>query len=92
MVLARKGWDHETIVRTMLSWANEAAEAAWAWAQEEERRTAVVKVCGCGREYTEHEWRLLAVVGEMRDEVEAIELRNCAECGSTISQPLKEEP
>ena len=43
------------------------------------RRTTVVKRCGCGREYTPAEWRSLSLCGTMN----AIELRNCV-CGSTV--------
>ncbi len=44
----------------------------------------VHKACACGRTFTAHEWSLLVLVGEMVDEVESIELRNCP-CGSTIA-------
>ncbi len=43
------------------------------------------KVCTCcGQTITEAEWRLLAYVGQMVDEVETLELRNC-HCASTIA-------
>ena len=45
------------------------------------------KRCGCGRAYSCHEWELLIKIGEMVDDVESIELRNCP-CGSTIAQVI----
>lgn len=43
--------------------------------------------CGCGRTFSAHEWALLACIGNMVDDFDAIELRNCP-CGSTISAPF----
>ena len=40
MVLARKGWDHETVMRTMTSWAADAAIKANDWADREDAATA----------------------------------------------------
>lgn len=47
------------------------------------------KKCGCGRSFDEHEWKILTFIGRMVDEVEGLELRNCA-CGSTIAQTIHE--
>jgi hypothetical protein len=97
MTLARRGCDHETIVRTMLSWASEASEAAWSRAHEKDAMSddpglglvdAWPKACACGRSYTEHEWRLLQFIGEMVDEETSLKMRNCA-CGSTIAQEIE---
>jgi len=44
----------------------------------------LVKVCGCGRTFSAHEWSLLHCLGSMVDEEGTIELRNCP-CGSTIA-------
>jgi hypothetical protein len=45
------------------------------------------KRCGvCGRIYTEAEWRALPWCGDQGDEVETIELRDCARsCGNTLA-------
>jgi hypothetical protein len=43
-----------------------------------------MKRCGCGCEYTPEQWQALPYVGVMRDDVEALELRNCV-CGSTLA-------
>lgn len=42
------------------------------------------KRCGCGASYTTLTWQRLPFVGTMEDDVETIELRNCA-CGSTLA-------
>jgi hypothetical protein len=42
------------------------------------------KICPCGCAYTEHEWKMLLLIGTMVDEVEAIELRNC-KCDTTLA-------
>jgi len=42
------------------------------------------KQCGCGRQYDSGEWKLLPYVGEIDDEVERLELRNCS-CKSTLA-------
>lgn len=44
----------------------------------------VVKTCGCGRRYTDAEWKQLKLVGVQDDGVERIELRSCT-CRSTIA-------
>jgi hypothetical protein len=43
-----------------------------------------LKICACGRHYAADEWDRLPYVGVMRDAVEAVELRNCDGCASTI--------
>lgn len=48
------------------------------------KRGVIVKACGCGRTFTEHEWSLLKSLGPMVDPEFTIELRNCP-CGSTIA-------
>ena len=48
----------------------------------------VPKVCACGISYDAHMWACLAYVGHMTDEVEALELRNCSGCGSTLAVEL----
>lgn len=50
----------------------------------------IVATCGCGREYTLPQWEALEYVGEMGDEVEKLELRNC-HCRSTIARPIENE-
>jgi hypothetical protein len=50
-----------------------------------------MKTCGCGRNYSAAEWKLLPYVGRQDDEVEHIELRNCP-CGSTIGLVLWTNP
>lgn len=47
-----------------------------------------IKVCRCGRDYTEASWAQLARVGLMSDgEGGSLTLRNCA-CGSTLAVPF----
>lgn len=48
---------------------------------------AETKVCGCGIAHDHIGWSALPVAGVMRDDVEALELRNCP-CGSTIAVQL----
>lgn len=48
------------------------------------------KKCGCGIVYDRAAWVKLLHVGDMVDEVEAIQLRNCT-CGSTIAIILDEK-
>ena len=43
------------------------------------------KRCSCGYTYTRYDWQRLQLVGVMRDEFEALELRNCSECSSTMA-------
>ena len=45
------------------------------------------KACGCGLSYDVAAWSALPLVGVQRDEVEALEMRNCA-CGSTLAVSL----
>lgn len=44
----------------------------------------MIKRCRCGRGYDANAWSRLELVGDMKDEVEHLEMRNC-ECGSTIA-------
>ena len=44
----------------------------------------MTKTCGCGKQYSSGEWKLLPYVGVHEDEVERLELRNCG-CGSTLA-------
>jgi hypothetical protein len=44
----------------------------------------IVKVCGCGRQYTFETWKGLPLVGYHTDEVEILEFRNC-KCRSTLA-------
>ena len=44
----------------------------------------VFKRCGCGIAYTREGWEHLHFVGHYADDVETLEMRNCA-CGSTIT-------
>jgi hypothetical protein len=47
-----------------------------------------IKVCRCGRDFTEATWAQLARVGLMSDgEGGCLSLRNCA-CGSTLAVPF----
>jgi len=46
-----------------------------------------IKECACGRVFTADEWGLLEYVGEIVDDVESLELRNCI-CGSTLAVEL----
>jgi two-component system cell cycle response regulator DivK len=48
--------------------------------------TAIVKQCGCGREYTRDQWVALGLCGRMHvpGSAIALELRNCV-CGSSIA-------
>jgi hypothetical protein len=48
----------------------------------------IIKTCTCGMGYTKEEWEELPYVGEMADEVEALEMRSCP-CQTTISIPLR---
>jgi hypothetical protein len=43
------------------------------------------KVCGCGAVYSAEQWRQLRERGRYCDDVEALELRDCGECLSTIA-------
>lgn len=45
---------------------------------------AIIKRHGCGRVFTLSDWIKLPYAGDMKDDVEHIELRNCP-CGSTLS-------
>ena len=45
---------------------------------------AETKRCGCGLAHDAPSWSALPLAGVMRDDVEAIELRNCP-CGSTLA-------
>lgn len=48
-----------------------------------------VKKCGvCDREFDAIQWSRLPFVGEMADDAEVLELRNCP-CGTTISIVLE---
>ena len=49
--------------------------------------TEVVKVCGCGREYTRGSWAGLSLCGRMHAPGIALELRHCV-CGSSIAVPI----
>ncbi len=51
---------------------------------------ATIKTCGCGRSYTLEQWRKLPWVGEWKDEVETLELRNCV-CKSTIAIEINKD-
>lgn len=57
-------------------------------------RTAILgqfpKRCRCGRAHDESAWKALPLVGEMGDEVERVELRDCP-CGSTITIEIETE-
>ena len=44
----------------------------------------VAKTCRCGRRHTLLEWSRLPSAGDMKDEAEHLELRNCP-CGSTLA-------
>lgn len=50
---------------------------------------AIVRSCGCGLSFTVEEWVLLPLIGEMGDEIETVELRNC-HCGSTLAIEMTE--
>ena len=51
-------------------------------------KTEIIKKCSCGLEYTREEWDKLQYVGEMADDVEALEMRLCS-CKTTMSIPLR---
>lgn len=56
---------------------------------------AVIKVCACSATYTLTQWLGLFRVGVMRIELDgddAIELRDCSSCLSTIAVPLADLP
>jgi hypothetical protein len=44
----------------------------------------IIKVCGCGRQYSKSNWEELPLCGVTDDGVERIELRQCV-CESTIA-------
>ena len=54
-------------------------------------REMPMKTCGCGRHYSAAEWKHLPYIGRQDDDVEHVELRNCA-CGSTIGVVLWTNP
>jgi hypothetical protein len=47
------------------------------------------KRCRCGAEYTALQWLGLPFVGRLDDDEDDLELRNCTDCGSTISIPTR---
>lgn len=50
------------------------------------------KRCSCGRRYTAAQWRALQLCGangEWDDGFDVLELRNCADCGSTCAVFLR---
>lgn len=50
------------------------------------------KVCGCGIEYTEEEWKKLPLAGIQKEDFEPdLELRHCRGCKSTIAIELRTE-
>ncbi len=51
---------------------------------ELEAAPCLPKSCGCGRIHDAFAWIALPYVGVMADDVESLELRNCA-CGSTLA-------
>jgi len=51
-------------------------------------KTEIIKKCSCNLEYTREEWDKLQYVGEMADDVEALEMRLCS-CKTTMSIPLR---
>src|SRR5690242_16378546 len=51
-----------------------------------EKKQRTFKRCtACGHPYTREEWLALPLVGEISDEVERGEHRNCSRCASTIA-------
>ena len=45
----------------------------------------IIKRCGCGAEYDEEIWKLLAFIGNQSDPPLALEMRNCGLCKTTLA-------
>lgn len=53
-------------------------------------RAPLVKICPCGAQYRAEGWEALSCAGTMSDgDGEAMELRNCSNCQSSMAMPLK---
>lgn len=52
---------------------------------------AVERRCPCGAAYTLRAWERLRFLGVQEGKKYALELRLFAECGSTMSRPIRQE-
>jgi hypothetical protein len=63
-----------------------------AWCDPYTGPVRYVAECSCGRRYSGGQWRALTLVGIVRpgdgEKPEAIQMRNCTACGSTLGVDL----
>ena len=84
VLIPRREGLSEGVLQTILAKARVGAKAF----RKLLRRPPPIKVCGsCHNSYTKETWAALTLLGTMGEEGAVLELRNCANCCSTITIP-----